>query len=478
MSRLAEATALQIVDIARPFSSFDYVEKYFCGDAPIRRLFSISRALNGRTLVVEDVPAECAVADEVAEIGELFPDYQPGGLKRLTFWRKPFTARRDMTSLGIGDCLGYAILKHDVVPSKKLDRWHVFEAVIRRYPHQHNYCPAISRFQFKAGNRKFSVQGCLYAQQDGLNKACAQVALRSVCATYLGRPGITYREINGYANAGAASFDPAAGLSTDQIPKVLDGLGIPYLELNYTADEALRSVFPYEKVVYSGVESGAGALLAFKLSGPSAPSVGHIIPCFGHTFNADAWAPHAEVAYFKIGDQIRYVPSRSWLSSFIVHDDNFGSNLCIPQAFVAPENASYVVELLPKGYAYSGALAEIVAAEYFYSILPKLAPGMTSNPWTRRLIEYVVNQKLILRCVAIDKKAYLKALGKATDWEGNRENKKSLSHLQHLTADRFWMVEVSVPEGYVFFDKLDPSGQPSFLITPSDFKSHLPLLTR
>lgn len=516
MSRLATATKLSIFSTVRPFSGFEFAEDNFSGSAPIRRLFSIGRTLKGKTIIVEDVPAECAVVDENAEIVDYFPDYKPGGVKRISFWRKSFSSKKSISTLRSQDCIGYAILKRDTIPSKNLDSWHVFEAVIKRYPHHHNYCPANHKFQFRVGGKEFSVRGSLYAQQNELNKACAQVALRSVCATYLGRPEITYREINSYAKERSSSFTPGTGLSTVQIAKVLEGFGIPYFELNYKAAPArLRNDFPYEKIIYSGIESGAGSLLAFSLSGPNAPSCGHIIPCFGHTFNEDAWGPHADDAYFKIGETIRYVPSRAWMSSFIVHDDNFGSNLCIPQAFVKPLNADYVVELLPKGYAYSETMAEIVAADYFYPILPVLLPKMPLNPWMRRLVEYVLNGKLILRCVAASKKSYLRALGKASDWEGNQERAESLDHLQQLSPDRFWMVEVSVPEvfstnkrklgeilldaenplsdridftsfvlarfpeSYIFFDKLDAStGEPRFLLTPSDLKSHVPLLTR
>lgn len=202
------------------------------------------------------------------------------------------------------------------------------------------------------------------------------------------------------------------------------------------------------------------------------------------------------------------------MSSFIVHDDNIGANLCIPQAFLKDENAGYAVELLPRRYVYSGALAEIVASNYFYSLLPAVFNKVGTNPWVKRLIHYVQQQRLILRCVPITVTQYLKFLREAEDWEHRKENAQSLKDLTGLKADKLWMVEVSVPEvfstnkrklgeifldaekplseqvdgtsfvmarfpeSYVFFDKITASGQPSFLTSPSDFKSHLPLLTR
>jgi hypothetical protein len=514
MSRLASATATKVVSTDRPFSSFAFTEANFAGTPPIRRLFSLARGHGARTLVLEDIPATEEVDDENQELAALAPDYQMADLKRVSFWNESFTEREAIGSLTDGHCLGYALLKRDIISSQGVDRWHVFEAVFVQNPHEHNYCPADHRFPFRAGDRDFTVRGCLYAQQNNLNKACAQVALRSLCATYLGDAGLTYRRINDLASDGDPGFNPADGLDSVKIAKVLKGLGIPFFDLNYLADPTLQKDFPYQKLVYSGIESGCGSLLAFKLSGPSAPDVGHIIPCFGHTFNEDAWGPHADVMYFTVGAQIAYVPSRAWTSSFIVHDDNLGANLCIPQSFVKDENAGYAVELLPRGYAYSGALAEIVASDYFYSLLPAVFNTGWGNLWVNRLIHYVNDQRLILRCVPITVKQYLEFLRSAEDWEHEKENIQSLEDLTALKPDKLWMVEVSVPEVfstnkrklgeilldaenplsdqvdgtsfvlarfpecYVFFDSISLTGQPSFLTSPSNFKSHLPLLTR
>lgn len=514
MSRLAPATATDVVSTDRPFSSFAFTETHFDGTAPIRRLFSLGRSHGASTLVIEVVPAAGAVEDENAELADISRDYRMADLKRISFWKQSFSDTAAIRSLTDEECLGYAILKRDVVSSRGIDRWHVFEAVFVRNSHEHNYCPAGHRFSFRAGDRNFSVRGCLYSQQNNLNKACAQVALRSLCATYLGDADLTYRRINGLAGEGDPDFDPANGLDSVKIGRVLHGLGIPFYDLNYLADPDLQKDFPYQKLVYSGIETGCGSLLAFKLSGPSAPAVGHIIPCFGHTFNEDAWGPHADVMYFTVGARIAYVPSRAWTSSFIVHDDNLGANLCIPQAFVKDENAGYAVELLPRGYAYSGALAEIVASDYFYSLLPAVFNSGRGNPWLHRLIHYVTEQRLILRCVPITVKGYLDYLGNAEDWEHVTENPQSIEDLSALKPEKLWMVEVSVPEVfstnkrklgeilldaenplsnqvdgtsfvlarfpecYVFFDSISDSGQPSFLTSPSNFKSHLPLLTR
>lgn len=526
MSRLAQANGnIEFIDLRRTekprrqFSSFRFVEETFDGTSSIRRLFSIARSQGAETLVIEEVPAEGAVADEVEEIKERLKGYEMAGLKRLTFWRAEFRSRHAIKTLPADAFVGYALLKRDrVILRRKVqkDGWHVFEALFSQRERPYHYWPAARlAFQFRCAGRVFETQGSLYGQQNGLNKACAQAALRSLCANYLGDPDLTYRRINQLASKGSTTFDPADGLQTRQIRRVLDGLEISYSAINYLAKPELRAAMPYAKALYSGIEGGCGAFLAFGLSGPdAAPKTGHALACHGHTFNEDSWAPHADVNYFKIGEDIRYLPSLSWTGSFVIHDDNMGPNLCLNQSFIRPNNAWLVAVLLPQGYAFPGYLAEAVAANYFYSILPVLYDKNWDNPWIKRLLYYVMNRKLILRTVPVTAEAYLTHLTQAKDWEFARENVSVLKLLnQELKARHLWMVEVSVPEIFatnkrklgeilidatqklspeisgssfvmarfpelfVFFDSLDRKGAPVFSPAPSAFKSHLPLLS-
>ncbi|MFA6286153.1 MAG: hypothetical protein WC661_02115 [Opitutaceae bacterium] len=514
MSRLSHASKIDVVKIERPFSNFKFAEGRFGGGYPIRRLFSQARCRDCKTLVIEDVPAAAAVADENAEILELFPDYQMTGLVRLSFWKVAFTKPEDMAAIdGLKYCVGYALLKRDSCQSRKIDGWHIFESAVVKYDHDHNYNPTSKMVSFRAGPKEFEVPAVLYCQQNGLNKVCAQVGLRSICATYLGNFDLTYRQINDLAFVAPELREPWQGLKALQIPRVLKGLDIPYFEFDYGSnDAALREALPYQRVLYSGIEAGTGGLVAFKMSGPKAGTVGHIIPFFGHTFNEDTWVPNADGEYFKVGEQIRYIPSDSWLSSFIVHDDNFGSNLCIPKSYLKRENAQYVVALLPRGFVYNGLWAEIAASNYFYSLVNEIA-GLP-NPWLSRLLSYALESKLILRLVPVTQEGYLRHLSELEDWEFEREDSETLRQLKAIKPQHMWMVEVSVPDlfstnkrkigellldatrpfsektdftlfvlarfpgCYLFFDKLDEQGQPQFIKVKSSIQSHTDVLRR
>ena len=515
MSHLSAGDDLEFVSLARPFSSFEFVEKHFFGSAPIRKLFSIARCCEAETLICETILAAQGVAEENEDLRALDPAFVAKKLVRLSFWRSQVGPGDPLNE---SDTIGYAILKLDVIPSINWDQWHVYEAVFCSYPHPHNYANAAARFPFRCGTETFFVRGCLYAQQNTLTKTCAQVAIRSITSTYFSANDLSYRKINATARSQDPGFDPSKGMTNGEITDVLQALGVNVLTLDYgqleTSDPDIREVLPYQKVVYSGVESGCGALVAFKLSGPTAPpDVGHVIPFFGHTFNEDSWAATGGPAYFQFGEHIRYISSRAWLSSFLVHDDNFGANLCIPQNFLKKDHVNCVFELLPVGWACSGTEAEVAASDYFYSILPNLPPS-NDVPWLRRLWEYVADQRLILRHVPITKKGYLEHLRAIEDWEYRKESGSTIDEFDtSVSSEKFWMVEVSVPEvfptnkrklgeilldasmpisletdgssfvlarfpgAYVFFDSLDAQGDPTFALSPSDLRSHVPLFS-
>lgn len=516
MSRLTPASKVEFVDLQRPRSNFLFVEQNFKSSQPLRRIFSQARSGGCTTLVIEDVPAQGPVADENQEIAILFPDHHMAALRRLSFWKKPVSSVEAIDTLTDGDCFGYVLLKHDVCPARKIDKWHVFEAAISKYDHCHNYSPCAKPVSFLVGPKQFQVTSILYCQQNGLNKSCAQVSLRSLCAPYLGNLDLTYRQINDLAFAGVTPRNPWEGLRSYQIPKVLDGLGVPYFEFDYQppTGSKLRDSFPYQRIVYSGIEAGAGALVAFTMSGPTAGVDGHMIPFFGHTFNEDSWVPNADNEYFNVGTAISYIPSDLWLSSFIVHDDNFGSNLCIPKAYLRRDLAQYVVALLPKGYAYNGLFAEVAASNYFYSMFAQLALSASTNVWINRLITFAFDRRLILRLVPITREGYLKHLQDAEDWDRIKEDSNTLTHLSSIKMSLMWMIELSVPDlfatnkrkigeilldatagfspkvdfnlfilarlpgSYYFFAGLDGSGQPNFATVKSSFISHTELLVR
>ncbi len=460
--RLVHSKNPSLISFEQSFSSFIFVEeRYGEENFAIRRLFSIARSHGARTLMVEPIEPAGIISDENDEIKRYAADYEMKGLERLSFWRSPL-ATLGANTFPERDCVGYAILKHDAVPSKGYDSWHVFEAVFEKYPDRHNCVPNPMKYSVLLGSGNVSLEGLLYAQQNTLNKACAQVALRSLISRIVLRD-VSYREINDFAQrVPSQNFNPSNGLSVEQIQAVLAGFRIHFRDIDYgSTDNEYRDHHPYQKHIYAGVESGAGALLGFHFTGPAvrmmesvegrrAPR--HIIPFYGHTFNQDTWMPEADMAYFRVGESLGYIPSENWTSSFLGHDDNFGPCFCVPRLYISNYKVDYVAELLKPGIRFGGVQAEVLALSFLYSVLNWVSQtdrftqiGLPQNTWLQRLVYNAQHQSIILRAVAIDRDEYIRHLSADKDWDQNIEDKSAINLLDG-SPNALWVVEVSIPQ--------------------------------
>lgn len=501
-----------------PFSCFDWVEANIAQTESIRRCFSLARSLGMRAFIAEDIPAEGIIHEENQELKVLAPDHTMPALKRLSFWTEPISDVAAVFSIDPAALCGYAIVKYDRVPSRSHDGWHVFEAVFRKYPHEHNCVPTQRTYRLRVHETEFTIPGILYAQQNGLNKVCAHVALRTLLSKRVLAGDLSYTEINRLAaKAMPGAYDPAQGLGPPQIRAILRHFKVAFRDIDYAEEEKnskdIRLTHPFQKFIYAGIESGCGALLGFRMTGPSASSGKHIIPFFGHTFNKDTWVPDAESAYFDVGGGVGYIPSESWTSSFLGHDDNFGPNLCVPRLYVRPDQAEYVVELLRDGAVYSGVHAEAITLIFLYSLWPHLAKS--SNPWMKRLAAATDHKerRVVLRAVCVSKEAYLEHARGEADWDGKIETASLVTILDQFLPEMLWVVEISLPHlfpanehklgeillnpsipfdtkapinynlfllarlpGRIFVLKSATGGSPNFMEVPSACESHRALL--
>jgi len=429
-----------------PFSFFNFVEDRFGDYDSLRRIFSLARSSDSEALVLEKIIAAGIIAEENDDLLSLSPDYRNPGLIRLSFWKKSVLSPFSANELVDDDLVGYAIFKRDEIAGIDFDRWHVFEAVFAKYPHDHNCVPRPQTYCLTVAGQQFEIRGLLYCQQNALNKACAQVALRSLLSRLLPEGDISYRRINSIAKRVDPGFQPGKGLSVPQLRAILTELGLKFSDIDYSEQTpTFRRELPYQKLAYAGLESGGGALVGFSLAGRELrEEAKHIIPFYGHTFNKDTWAPDADVAYFRIGEGVGYVPSESWTSSFLGHDDNFGPNFCIPRLYIGNDNVDYVVELFRPGVMYSGVLAEALALNILYSLLPSLAKD--ENRWIVRLLTWTTQQRVVFRAQAVTSSEYVTHLRSLRDWEGAEENRELCDTLEQEIPAMLWVVEISTPQ--------------------------------
>lgn len=444
--RKAAGAKFKTILLEPPFSFFDYIEELFGYDCnSIRRIFSLARSFHATNLIYEEIPPCGIISDENDELLEIYSNYSNPELIRISFWISDNPSNFSYIDID-GKLIGYAILKRDVVPELDFDDWHIFEAVFEKYQHVHNCTPRPQEYSLRVGKKYFSINGLMYCQQNTLNKACAQVALRSLLSRILPRKDISYREINSIARE-VNDFLPGSGMNPLQIRKVLDKFDVKYFDLDYSQDETdeLRKKYPYQKFAYAGLEGGNGALIGFRLGGIGLNGESkHIIPIYGHTFNKDTWAPDADISYFRIGEGFGYIPSESWTSSFLGHDDNFGPNYCIPRLYIGNDQVDYIVEIFRENVCFSGVYAEAIALDILNSLLPELTSN--SNKWIQRLVFWVHHQRVVFRAVSLTSDEYVAHLSSLVGWQGDRESEQVCIFLSENLPKNVWVVEVSTPQ--------------------------------
>lgn len=477
----------RVISIAQPFSFFEFREKHF-GDkdgrfsefSPLARILSQVRSLNASSMLIEDIAPDSSL-DLIQETEDLKIRLGAGietEVMRLTFLSaKTSRVKTKLDDLEDDEFLGYAVVREDFLSGKLIAR-RILESVVMGSRFENNFIRGAPRWKCRASGRTYKIYGYLYAQQNGITNVCAHVALRTLASVYHPDGDMSYREINKLLGidhkknwVGVDLQDPSQsrGLTIQHMLNVLDQCGARCINADYSPKlkspgkkDYLR--IPYQRYLYGSVESGYPAAMIFDTAESDSK---HVIPVFGHTFNQDLWVSNAERSYFQIGKSTRFLPSDSWLSSFVVHDDNWGSNFCCPKHFLKPlppvadpkagkkpdigrvENSewlAHVIATLPKSVKLNPLQAEAIGLDFLSAIMPHLPED--DNKWGSRLIEYQQEGLVVYRPILITGQQYCEHLSKLTGWSSSGVMPRWLRDAirSSLKGTYYWMVEMSVPE--------------------------------
>lgn len=443
--RLASSLSIDFYPFNEKFSCFHFLdEKKLLSNPAIHRCFSLARAVEGteKSMIWECLsPAgEGIINEENTVLRSYFSDYECKALYRVSFWREKID-KKSVESLSSENLIGYLIIKNDYCPSQKLNDFHVFEAVFPKYAHPHNCSNGEKGYQVCIANKLVMAYGVIFCQQNSIFKCCAHVALFSILSLSEADKEISFAKMNQIAGI----IPPDTGLRPEAIRKILSYYGIDFFAIDYDEceDQNIKKEIPFQRLAYAGIESGGGALVGFSLDshGGECPER-HMIPFFGHTFNKDTWVPHADNSYFHFSSALAYIPSDSWTSSFIGHDDNFGANFCIPKLYIEKENVNFIVEIFRPGVKYSALIAEIYALQFLYSIIDGIdIYDAESNFWLYLLKGFIRNKKIILRAIALKKEEYFSSLKSLKDFTDG----DIIDTVSDTWPDVFWIVEISLP---------------------------------
>ncbi len=415
--------------------------------------------------MIEEIFADdCPLLEEENQaLSTRSKDFERSEVRRLTFWR----CLPDQVQ-SADDFIGYAIFKTDHFSTSRQED-HIYESVfpIVRTTNDNNFVHCIRTYSVNTITGFQSVKGVLYAQQNDQTYVCAHVALRTALSSVLPDGDISYEEMNrlaGIDHENRCVGKNEGGLSPDDMETIFLGLGLEYEKIVHEPDLGHMLPNEFQRDLYGIIESGWPALLGFELKDPTAPPgkvPRHIVPVIGHTFNDDAWVPDAQRAYF--GNQLAYYSSESWLSSYVLHDDNFGPYYCLPRHFLDKENFRMILGLKPKTISFPASDAEVVGFNFLNAILR----GRKGNgtPWHDRFLIFTHNGLLVLRTLVLEKSDYLDHLRAMTDWEGNQIESNAIAQIAAILPKHIWMIEASAQELFAssrrkFGEVLLPAEQP------------------
>lgn len=439
--RDAKATLIEWVPTEKEgnFSNFRYVDRYFYSSPVLRRIFSVARKLRYRSLVVEEIAeTDCSLlAEENAALAVRESQFQSSRVRRLLFLRCGKDA-----DVAADDLLGYVIFKEDSINGLALPNSHVYEAVMipARKAAENNYIHCSRAYEIKTSIGDLSIRGVLYAQQNDLTFVCAHVCLRTVLATVLPGADISYASINKIIGIDHTNekVGKGVGVSPEQMQSVLSDCGLEYSKIIHEPTKTtLKLPGDYQSDLYGAIESGQPALLGFELNDKRR----HIIPVIGHTFNEDTWVAPAARAYFDGG--LSYFPSENWLSTYVVHDDNFGPYYCIPRHFLQKDNFRIILSLKRHPSKTGSVEAEAIALAYLKGIASALSDG---NVWMERFKAYAQSGLLVLRALHVTRKEYLNHVQAGECWDGQVVDGDCVTRMEPELPEFFWMVETSAPE--------------------------------
>jgi len=444
--RRAPGTILDWHDarIESGFSNFLFVDRNYRSHSVLRRILSLARKHQYQSLLVEEIQeCDCALlAEENAALKIRCPTFQRGSAHRLSFWRCAPGA-----PAGPEDFIGYAVFKMDQLCASAPPEGHVYEAVLPpvRLTEHNNYIHCIRTYTVRTEVGSQVVSGVLYAQQNVHTFVCAHVALRTALACLLPDGDVTYGRMNTLVGIDHIAKTVERGLDPAAMEAILTGLGIQYEKIVHEPQKALNLPTEFQRDLYGFIESGDPALLGFELDDRNPGPLGasrHIVPIIGHTFNDDAWVPDAQRAYF--GNQLSYFSSESWLSSYVLHDDNFGPYYCLPRHFLKKENFRLILGMRRHSVMVSATEAEAVALDFLRAVAIQY-PNL-GQTWYDRFSIFARNGLLVLRSLLIEKKSYLGHLGDGRTGDGVAAEADWVSKLENSLPERFWMIEASAQE--------------------------------
>ncbi len=301
-------------------------------------------------------------------------------------------------------------------------------------------------FAVNLAGRQFTVNGTPFIQQDNAVGACAQASIWMALRTLRKK-------------AGLAAFNPAqitdaatkyavvgrvlpnrAGLTVQQITEAIRTSGyaphvLPVRRLEECISEKVINRIKSE--LYPYIESGIPVLLLlFPGNGE-----GHAVVVIGHGWNRrpKRLIDIDDIKPFQTHTMIRLVDAASWVEPYVIHNDNSGPYLTLPDTSdndYALDQACYAIPLLQPDVFIDGSEAK-------RSCIKLLSDSISINGHSSSSEEHPLPSELVVRTYLIDRSEFRKNVLKSAE----ADDVKTYFRMKWMPK-RVWVTEFNSLDGY------------------------------
>ena len=376
------------------------------------------RLMGSKSLVIETLDSNASEGVRLeAELSAIRrrlnrrrPQFQ---IHKFTFINEPVPTVADLLTQPDQSFLGYAIIVN--IDLGNHTYWsYIFEAVTKEtswvtpqgltIPYPNHYLHVRNTFTgMVSENKSYRINGSYFCQQNCITSVCAHAcAAMALTNSPVASRIVTPEDINqilGYDHISKKLPINYALVFNDssRFPNRSPGLKWEHLRTVFNYHEYEDDVIEYQgsptffrSFLYSYLESGFPSILCFAPRFEAEPELHHVVAVVGHTMNPHSWLPlafsraarqWAAASQHSLGqsseqERFQAISSLKWVDDLIIHDDNFGMQMCLPgHAFKPTSNPDHYLNftphsgmgIFPKAYQIklSGYFAELIASGAF-----------------------------------------------------------------------------------------------------------------
>lgn len=308
------------------------------------------------------------------------------------------------------------------------------------------YVLAKDKFDVNLAGRTFVVHGTPFMQQDNAVGACAQASIWMALRTLrrkAGQAAFSPAQITSAATrflVNGRTLPNRAGLVMEQIVEAVRSAGyaphvIPLRDMNRSPEEEMEPQQIKERLaetkqaLYPYIESGVPVLLILVPRPPKSPG-GHAVLLIGHGWNRSQPVISA-TSNTPTAMPIQFQDASSWAEPFIIHNDNSGPYLTLPdrsEIDYALWDAVAAIPFLQPDVFIDGSEARLTALRCLQVMLP-----LSSH----------CREPLVVRTYLQEKASFRKSV-----IESNMADDVKAYYRNKWLPKRLWIIELSLMAGY------------------------------